>query len=179
MKRAMINLWAAFRAAWLRKPTMRRLIYASAPVLLLGLTLGGWQYMMLTTGYVQLVFRALNPGELVEIRPRQRTMALLGGMTRMLFFTGMMTHAAWPFALMAAAQALNLYILQRGERTGMELSLLPVLSGAGFAALGLLLGVRTPETQQLLLGAVALTFARLLIRQKQTMRQLVMRFHMA
>ena len=179
MKRTMINLWTAFRAVWLRKPAMRRLVYVSALVLLLCLTLGGWQCLMLATGYVQLVFRALNPGELVEIHPRQRTMALLGGMNRMLFFTGMMTHAAWPFVWMAAVQMLNLYILQRGERMGMELSLLPVLSGAGFAALGLLLGARTPDAQLLLLGAIAFTLGRLLIRQKQTIRQLVMRFHLA
>jgi hypothetical protein len=134
---------------------------------------------MLATGYVQLLFRALLPGELVETAPRQRAIAFLGGAIRMLFFTGVTVRAAWPFFLMAAAQAINLYVLHRGERTGMELSPLPLLSGACFLVLGLLFGTYIPAAQLLLTGGLALTFIRLLVRQKQTVRQLAMRFHTA
>ena len=177
MKHTMIELWAAFRAAWTGRPMMRKLMYASALVLPLCLTLGGWKYMMLALGYVQLVFRALLPGELVETNPRQRVTAFLGGMSRMLFFTAMMAHAEWPFVLMAAAQALNLYVFQSGEQMGKELSLLPLLSGMGFTALGLLFGAWASVAHVLLVSVLTLTLARLLIRQKQTTRQLIMRFH--
>jgi hypothetical protein len=179
MKHTLTKLWTSFRAAWLQRPALRRLVYASLSALPLCFALGGWQCLMLMTGYLQLVFRALLPGELVEAAPRQRAMAFLGGMARMLFFTGMTMHAAWPFILMAAAQAVCLYILCRGERMGMELSPLPLLSGSGFLVLGLLFGARVPAAQLLLIGALALTFGRLLIRQKQTVHELAMRFHTA
>lgn len=179
MKRTMLKLWASFRAAWLRRSALRRLVLTSVPVLLLCFALGGWQCLMLMTGYVQLVFRALLPGELVEAAPRQRAMAFLGGMARMLFFTGMTIHAAWPFILITAAQAACLYVLCRGERMGMELSPLPLLSGSGFLALGLLFGAHVPIVQFFLLTALAFTFVRLLIRQKQTVHELAMRFHTA
>ncbi len=179
MKTTLINAWASACGVWRQRPPLRLLVLSLLPALLLCFTLGGWKCLMLAIGYVQLLFRALFPGELVETAPRQRAMAFLGGMARMLFFTGMTMRAAWPFTLMAAVQAACLYVLYRGERLKQALSPLPLLSGACFLALGLFFGAYMPAARLLLIGALALTFCRLLVRQKQTVRELSMRFHTA
>jgi hypothetical protein len=179
MKTRITKLFAAFRDLWLGKPVFRRLVCLAAPALLLCLLLGGWRFAMLGIGYVQLVFAAFLPGEMVEVSPLQRAAVFFSGMTRMLFFTGTTAHAAWPFCLMGGTLMLCLLTLRRGEREGMEMSPLPLLSAACFAILGLAFGARVPAAQLILTTALALTLVRLLIGQKRTMRQLAMRFHWA
>ena len=178
MKQTLVTLRDTLRGAWLRNPTLRKLTAASVLVLLAGLLLGGVRAVMLLTGYLQLVFRAVLPGEPVENNVLQRVMAFTGGLTRMLFFTGMMIHAAWPLLLMAAALVCGLLIMRRGEQTGTEISLLPLLSGAGFSLLGLVLGVPLPMARMALSGALALTLLRLLLHGRQTLCLLRMRFHL-
>lgn len=178
MKQILKNQYRYVRSMWLDKPALRRLAPMALPVLLLGYSLGGLRTAMLLTGYLQLVFRALVPGEPVENKPLQRTAALAGGLSRMLFFTGMMTHAVWPFLLMAAAQAAGMVILEYGVRTCTELSLLPLLASSGFLVLGLAIGVRLPVVWITLTGMLALTLSYLLLHGKQNWNQLRMRFHL-
>jgi hypothetical protein len=179
MKTRISNLFAAFRSLWLGKPVLRRLVCLAAPALILCLLLGGWRCAMLGIGYTQLVFAAFLPGELVEVSPLQRAAVFFSGMTRMLFFTGMTAHVAWPFRLMGGTLLLCLLTLHRGEREGMEMSPLPLLSAACFTILGMAFGVRVPAAQLILTAALALTLVRLLVGQKRTMRELAMRFHWA
>ena len=179
MKQILIKQMKSFRVIWLRNAALRRLALVSVPVLLLGLWLGGFRTVMLLTGYLQLLFRAVLPGEPVENRPLQRAAAFAGGMARMLFFTGMMTKAAWPFLLMAGAQAAGLMILAFARRADTELSLLPLLASSGFLTLGFFFGVQSPAIGIALSGMLALTLMVLLLRGKQNWTQLRMRFHLA
>jgi hypothetical protein len=179
MKTMLSKLFTDFRSLWLRRPAFHWLVCLAAPALFLCLLLGGWRWAMLGIGYMQLVFAAFLPGEMVETSPLQRAAVFCSGMTRMLFFTGMTAHAAWPFRLMGGTLLLCLLTLHRGEREGMEMSPLPLLSAACFTILGLALGVRVPAAPLILSAALALTLVRLLVHQKRTMRELAMRFHWA
>jgi hypothetical protein len=179
MKTMLSKLFTDFRSLWLGKPVLRRLVCLAALALFLCLLLGGWRCAMLGIGYVQLVFAAFLPGEMVETSPIQRAAVFCSGMTRMLFFTGITAHAAWPFCLMGGTLLLCLLTLHRGEREGMEMSPLPLLSAACVTMLGLAFGVRVPAAQLILTAELALTLVRLLVGQKRTMRELAMRFHWA
>ncbi len=178
MKQMLIKQAENFRKQWMTNVPLRCLVLVSVPILLLGLWLGGLRTAMLLTGYLQLVFRAFLPGEPVENKPLQRAAAFAASMARMLFFTGMMTAAAWPLLLMAGAQTAGLIILAYAERTGTELSLLPLLASSGFAALGVLAGIRYPAVGAALSAALTLTLLYLLLHGKENWNQLRMRFHL-
>ena len=179
MKQTVMNLYDTTRSLWIRTPALRLVTLLSVPALWLGLLIGGIRTVMLLTGYIQLVYRVVLPGEPVENGVFQRATALAAGLTRMLFFTGMMTHAVWLFAGMAFAQAFGLLILELGERSGKELSPLPLLSGCGFLLAGLAFGASVPVVWIALSSALALTLLHLLLRGKRNLRQLRMRFHLA
>jgi hypothetical protein len=179
LQSTMTKLWSEYRCRWRGSLMLRRLTAGAAAALLLCLLVGGLPCAMLAFGYIQLVFAALLPGEMVERNPSQRAAAFLSGVTRMLFFTGMMANASWPFALMGAAQGLCLLAMVRGERGGVEMSLLPLLSATGYSALGLAFGMEYPIVQLVLPAVLAVTLLRLLLRPRQTARQLAIRFHTA
>ncbi|HRX07911.1 MAG TPA: hypothetical protein P5559_01950 [Candidatus Limiplasma sp.] len=179
MKQTLINQVQSMKEQWLNRPALRYLALLSVLVLLLGYGLGGLKTAMLLTGYLQLLFRAVLPGEPVENRLLQRSAALAGGLARMLFFTGMMANAAWPFLLIAGVQAVGLLLLAYGERIDTELSLLPLLASSGFLLLGLIFGAQFATVWITLTGMLALTAIYLLLHGRQHWNQLKMRFHLA
>lgn len=179
MKKIVASLLAPVLELWRGNPALRRFLLSAAALLLVCLLLGGLRWTMLALGYVQLLYLALFPGELVEIHPRQRLIALGSGIVRMLFFTAVMIGAAWPFGLMGAVQAACLLASRQGERRGMDMSPLPLLSSAGFTALALPFAAANPAAVLMLAGALLLTAEYLLRSASQTLRQLAMRFHAA
>ena len=179
MKQTLTNQVKNMKEQWLNRPALRYLVLLSIVVMLLSYGLGGLRTAMLLTGYLQLLFRAVLPGEPVENMPLQRVAALAGGLARMLFFTGMMTKAAWPFLLIAGVQAAGLLLLAYGKRMDTELSLLPLLASSGFLLLGLLFGARFTAVWITLTGMLALTVMYLLLHRQQNWNQLKMRFHLA
>ncbi|MBE0601532.1 MAG: hypothetical protein IH607_07055, partial [Firmicutes bacterium] len=72
MKQLIAHPMHDIRVLWRQNAALRRLTLASAPVLLLGLWLGGLRTAMILTGYLQLAFRVALPGEPVENRLLQR-----------------------------------------------------------------------------------------------------------
>ena len=179
MKQTLTHQVQNIKDRWRKQPALRYLVLVSILALLLGYGLGGMRTAMLLTGYLQLLFRAVLPGEPVENMPLQRTAALAGGLARMLFFTGMMTKAVWPFLLIAGVQAAGLLLLAYGERMDTELSLLPLLASSGFLLLGLLFGAQFTAVWITLIGMLALTVMYLLLHRRQNWNQLKMRFHLA
>ena len=178
MNASIRRLLASRSEAWLRRPAFWALICAAAPSLLLCLPLGGIPCLMLGIGYVQLVFAALFSGEMVETNPLQRAAALCSGTARMLFFTGMTVHAAWPFGMTGAMLLLTLLVFSRGERERIEMSPLPLLSAVAFTALGFGFSIPVPAAQ-LPAGALIVTAGFLLVRRRLLAGQLRMRFHWA
>jgi len=179
MKQIMKKVYQPLREQWLQNAVLRRMVMVSVPVLLLGVWLGGLRIAMLLTGYLQLAYRALLPGEPVENQALQRAAALAAGLARMLFFTGMMTHAVWPFLLIALVQLAALICRRIGERSGMEISLLPLLVSTGFVLLGLVFSGGIPAVGIALSGVLMLTLVDWLAHGRQNWNQLKMRFHLA
>ena len=170
-----------YRFALQKRRSLRIILWAGLPLLMICLVLGSFPWAMLTIGYLKLCWSAADPQELVEVRPVQRFASFVTGLQKLLLFTAWMPGMRLPLPLcgIAVCQWLVIAAAVHAHQNRISLSPMFALTGTVCCLIGLFIGNATPLTTWFLLPAALGTPLWLSLRPSESIQELRMRFHLA